>query len=36
MSRQKQVVKDFLKRYRMDYENIDMEENCKTFIEERA
>lgn len=34
MSRQKQVVKDFLKKYRMDYENINMEDNCKAFITE--
>lgn len=34
MSKQKQLVKDFLKRYHMDYENIDIEENCKIFIDE--
>ncbi len=34
MSKQKQAVKDFFKKYNMDHESIDIEENCKIFIEE--
>lgn len=34
MSKQKQVVKDFLKKYRMYHESIDIEKNCRIFMEE--
>jgi len=34
MHKQKVVVKSFLKSYDMDCESIDMEQSCKTFIEE--
>jgi len=34
MCEQKAAAKNFLKSYGMDYESIDMEQSCKTFIEE--
>lgn len=34
MQKIKQEVKEFLKKYSMSYEEIDIEENCKLFIEE--
>lgn len=34
MQKIKQEVKEFLKQYSMSYEEIDIEENCKLFVEE--
>lgn len=34
MHKHKAAVNSFLKSYGMDYESIDIEQNCKTFIEE--
>lgn len=34
MNKQKQMVNDFLKKYKMDYESIDIEKGCEDFIKD--